>query len=146
MANSWLERQFRCLLTVKSRVSKGANHSIKQHHHGLGWMRAFHKPFSCRDRSLTHPIVGMRLDTETGIASFRSLSPAIFSLGLSHWKLFWLCALQEALYKSIDTIRYNTIQYDTIQYDTNTIRYNTIQYNCLNARLETLSGRWVNLV
>jgi len=42
------------------------------------------------------------------------------------------CALQEELYKCIDTIQYNTIQYNTIQYNTeqyNIIQYNTIQYN-----------------
>src|SRR6218665_2503460 len=32
------------------------------------------------------------------------------------------CALQEALYKCIDTIQYNAIQYNTMQY--NTIHYN----------------------
>ena len=40
---------------------------------------------------------------------FRSLKTALFSLGLSHWKRFWLVALQEALYKCIDTRQYNNV-------------------------------------
>src|SRR6218665_3799193 len=42
--------------------------------------------------------------------SFRSLKTALFSLDLSHSASEW-CALQEALYKRIDTTQYNTIQY-----------------------------------
>jgi len=37
--------------------------------------------------------------------SFRLLKTALFSRGLSHWKHLNWCALQEALYKCIDTIQ-----------------------------------------
>jgi len=39
--------------------------------------------------------------------SFRSLKTAFFALGLSHLKASDWCALQETLYKCIDTIQYN---------------------------------------
>ena len=41
-------------------------------------------------------------------ASFRSLKTALFSLGLLHWKRFWLvCTALQVLYKCIDTMQYN---------------------------------------
>jgi len=46
-------------------------------------------------------------------ASFRSLNTALFSLGLSHWKRFWLvCTARSA----IQMYRNNTIQYNTSIY------------------------------
>ena len=46
------------------------------------------------------------------------MTTALFSLGLSHWRSAsdW-CALQEALYKCIDTIEYNTIKSSTLSND-----------------------------
>src|SRR6218665_244266 len=55
----------------------------------------------------------------TGVpsASFRSLKTAacfLLSGSLALEALLIRCALQEALYKFIDTIQYNTIQYNTM--------------------------------
>src|SRR6218665_2657397 len=57
------------------------------------------------------------------LSRLRSSLCVTFTGSASDW-----CALQEALYKCIDTIQYNTIQYNTIQY--NTIQYNKLQVKC----------------